>query len=59
MKAEETADGIGLTHGEIARRLGISRTRVHQIEAQALRKMAKRAKLLGLTLDGAPSRARR
>jgi DNA-directed RNA polymerase sigma subunit (sigma70/sigma32) len=34
----------GLSHREIAKRLGISPARVQQIEAQALRKLAKLAK---------------
>jgi len=34
-----TRDGVGLTHDEIGRRLGVSRVRVGQIERAALAKM--------------------
>lgn len=38
-RPRDTVDGIGLTHEEIAQRLGISASRVQQIEKEALAKM--------------------
>lgn len=51
MKAGETHDGIGLTYRQIAARLGISHTRVQQLEARALRKMGKLARARGIRLE--------
>jgi hypothetical protein len=46
------ADPIGpLSHDEIAARLGITRSRVGQIEERALRKLARLAKAAGLTAE--------
>ena len=57
MRKGEPAHAVGLTLDEIARRLGISRARVQQLEARALKKMAKRARALGLRFeDFVPSR---
>lgn len=41
---------IGLSHLEIAERLGISRVRVGQIERQAMKKLRALAEAKGLTL---------
>jgi DNA-directed RNA polymerase sigma subunit (sigma70/sigma32) len=43
--------GMNLTYHEIGGLLGISVTRVQQIEAQALAKMRKAAKARGYSLD--------
>jgi hypothetical protein len=41
----------GLTYQEIADRLGLSRARVQQIEALALRKLGRRAAQLGMRVE--------
>jgi DNA-directed RNA polymerase specialized sigma24 family protein len=52
---EMTRDVGGKTYAEIGQLLGISHTRVQQLEARALRKMRKRATLLGIDLAAALS----
>jgi hypothetical protein len=54
---EMTRDVGGKTYAEIGQLLGISHTRVQQLEARALRKMRKRAAFLGLDLEAVLSTA--